>query len=49
MLINHTTGEIAYHSLVLKKEGGLKIKQYPLKNKRGKVESISPKQLKERY
>jgi hypothetical protein len=42
MLINHTTGEIAYHSIVLKEKGGIKFKQYPLKNKEGEVEFIPP-------
>jgi len=43
MLINYTTGEIAYHSIILKKNGGIKFIQYPLKNKKGKVKFIPPK------
>ena len=46
MLINHTTGEIAYHSLILKENGGIKFKQYPLKNNKGDIEFISPEELK---
>ena len=48
MLINHTTGEIAYHFLIIKPEGGFEFHQNPLKNKKGKVEFISPEGLKEK-
>lgn len=40
MLINETTGEIAYHVFLLKKEGGLEFKQYDLKNNVGKIKLI---------
>ena len=43
MLINYKTGEIAYHSLILKKDGGIKFKQYPLRSEEGKVKFITPK------
>lgn len=43
MLINHTTGEIAYHSIILKDNGGFYVKQYKLKNNKGNIEYISPK------
>ena len=48
MLINHTTGEIAYHFLRMKcnENGdylGLEFVQYPLKNPEGDIEMIYPK------
>lgn len=45
MLINRTTGEIAYHSILFKKTGGVYVKQYPLKKRRksDKIEYIKPK------
>ena len=49
MLINHTTGEITYHSLILKESGGFEFKQKSLKNKKGKVEIVSSKQLQAKY
>ena len=42
MLINRTTGEIAYHSILLKEEGGYYIKQEELKNNKGDIEYIEP-------
>jgi hypothetical protein len=43
MLINKTTGEIAYHSLILKRNGLVKFKQYGLKNKKGDIKFIEPR------
>jgi len=43
MLINHTTGEIAYHAILLKEDGSTEVKQYELKNNKGNIEHIEPK------
>ena len=44
MLINKTTGEIAYHSIILKEGGGWYVEQKELKNtKEGdEIEYIEP-------
>ena len=34
MKINYKTGEIAYHSLILKPEGGFKYVQYPFRDEK---------------
>ena len=43
MIINHTTGEIAYHCLILTETVNIEIKQYELENKEGELEFIQPK------
>ena len=47
MIINESTGEIAYHCLILKKEGGLEFHQNKLKhkNKKDKITFLSPLDL----
>lgn len=48
MLINETTGEIAYHCLELQTDRSpSKFVQRPLKNNKGKIKFISLEELKE--
>ncbi len=43
MLVNTTTGEIAYHSMLLKPEGGIEVIQHELKDTDGDILYIEPK------
>jgi hypothetical protein len=43
MLINQTTGEIAYHCFLLQEDGAIKFKQSNLKNNQGNIKYIPPK------
>ena len=49
MLINKTTGEIAFHSIILKENGGFYVEQRELKNtKQGdEIEYIEPKYIEQ--
>jgi len=46
MIINETTGEIAYHCIIINKNGDTKIEQKPLKNDKGKIKIVVPDKLK---
>jgi hypothetical protein len=41
MLVNKTTGEIAYHSIRFKEDGTKEFIQYPLKNNKGEIKFVS--------